>query len=142
MTTGLELIAMDDWIVSTLSSASDVTDIVGTRIFSEQMPKDVKFPYVIFNTMATNDALTQDQVTVLVMADYQIKGVDRASSYNTLAPLSAAIYAALHRQGGTVTDGYIHRCSRQRTIKYPEVRENVHYRHLGGMYRLWVEGAS
>src|SRR5260370_34414920 len=101
---GLELKVADEWLYTTLAGDDVLTDMLGNQdppgIFNETIPKDVTYPYIIWNLVIESDTITSRGDTLLVITDLAIKGVDRGPTYERLAPISQRLYQLLHQQSG------------------------------------------
>lgn len=148
-TQGLEAFAIDTYIYATLAADATLVGMLGSdplgggtdpEINVDTIPTTEVYPYVYAQLQSAADTLTVDGTIVLVRADYIIRAVDRAESYQAIAPIAARIFELLHQSSGATPDGQILKCIRQRPIHYPEITEAVSYRHMGGLYRFWVEG--
>lgn len=145
---GLELTTVDEWIYSTLAGDNTLVGYLGDGgsspggpgVFMDTIRDDTTYPYVIGNLMISMDTLTSSGDSLIVVADYTIKGVDRAVNYDVLAHMHQRMFQLLHNQSGTTADGRVLKCLRQRQVKYSRINETIQYRHLGGIYRFWVEG--
>lgn len=148
MSNGLELPAIDNFFYLTASADAALTALLGVAldpdvnpgVYVDTVPAETTYPYVLATMRATGDTLTSDGTIVLTRADYLIKGVDRAESYEGLRPIAQRLHQLFHQAEGVVADGLVLKCIRQQAIHYPEIHEDVSYRHLGGIYRFWVEG--
>jgi hypothetical protein len=86
-------------IMARLLAYSDLTDIVGTRIYSN-VPQGTTFPYVVVEFRSSDwsqqdDANLQHTVTVA--------GYSRTSSPSEAMQISEKTYAALNRQENSIT---------------------------------------
>jgi hypothetical protein len=146
--TGLELLVVDEFIYTRLTQdvgPGGLMTLVGNRegvdpeVYSDTIPGDVLYPYVIFTLQSTADTMTTEGTRVLTQATYMVKGVHRTESYAELGPVASRIDALLHKASGVVLDGRVLHSRRLQAVRYPEVTEAVSYRHLGGSYRFWTE---
>lgn len=144
---GLELDVVDEFIFKVLSEdagAGSIGELLvaagsdADAIYSDSVPSPVKYPYIIYQHSANTDTVTTDSVIVLVQAVYMVKVVHRTRTYDSIKPIYARMHALLHKASGTVVDGQVLHCRRERGIRYPEKSELVDYRHRGGTYRFWV----
>jgi hypothetical protein len=142
---GLEPLVVEEYIFTQLNVpalTSLVPDAPGqtlVEIYSDTVPPDVRFPYVIFQMQSNSDTMTTDGTRVLWVATYIVKAVGRTKSYIGLGPIASQIDILLHKQSGVVSDGTVLHSRRLQVVRYPEVTDGVNYRHLGGSYRFWTE---
>lgn len=145
---GLELDTIDEWVYATLLANTTLVGMLGDKadapegpgLFADTIRDNTTYPYVLWKMMSEADSLTSYGDTILVVADYNIQVVDRAETYDAIKPINKLVYTDLHQQSGTATDGVVRKCIRLRQVKYPSINETIQYRHLGGIYRFWVEG--
>lgn len=144
MTQGLEVDAAHQWVHGVLNGDSLLRSYLGNPsdgIFEAQIPRmpyEVKFPLIIHSDQANRDTITTESVRILTHSFILVKAMDRGDSYASLRPIVSRADVLLHRSSGTVTDGLIYHCRRESTIRYAETEGDNHYRHLGGLYHIWV----
>lgn len=141
MTTGAETTLIDQWIEATLSAASAVTDLVGTRIYADVAPPNIEYPFVVYQLQSPDDVRGVSSARILTSTLYVVKAVSIGTNFNALQPVVEAIDGVLHQASGPVTGGQVLACVRERPFRLVEVNEGNTYRHLGGEYRIQVQGA-
>lgn len=67
------------YIVDKLTASANVTAAVGTRIYSDQAPEGVLFPYVLFNLQSASDVRGVCTRRLLALALFQIKVISKGS---------------------------------------------------------------
>lgn len=135
---GDELTRIDEWLTTTLLAASSVTDVVGSRVYGELAPPSSTWPMVLFQHQASTDVMGSDQTRIMVDALYVVRGVHRAASFGgAVQDLADAITATLHRADGTVADGVVFACTRERPFRLVDTDDGgAQYRHAGGIFRI------
>lgn len=136
-----EVIRVNEWLYTVLAADSDVTDLVGTRIYDGLAPRGATYPVIIFNFLTGSDVMAVGSIRVMNSGLYQVKAVAQATSYADVSPVADAIDSALHRASGSVGDGAILACRREQPIVYIEQVNDLQYRHMGGLYRIQVQGS-
>lgn len=142
MNQGAELDATSTHIFTVITaSLSTLTPPPG--VFDSTVPDGARYPYVVFNHQANSDSEVSEGVIVVNQSTWLVKGVDRSESYDGLKPVRVLFHAALHRAFGSVgPDGQVLFGRRISSIRFPEVTDNVEYRHLGGLYLFITQGAQ
>jgi hypothetical protein len=132
------------WLYGKLSAASSITALVGTRIYPDETPEEPTTPYITISLQAPKDryAAGRSALTAHVMTDglYLIQAWDRAKTYDTVAPIAAALDAVLSQARGATTGGaYVADCRREVPVLMTE-REgaDVQWRRAGGLYLLTI----
>lgn len=140
---GAEPIVIERWLKTTLAASGAVTAIVGSganaRIYADTAPANSPFPLIVFGFMSASDVMEVGQTRFMGRATYLVRGIGQTRSKQALEALAAAIDAALHRQGGSVTGGVVLSCTREEPFSLAEQLDGVDYRHLGGLYRIAVQ---
>ena len=94
-------LATQKGVLAALKAATDVTDLVSTRIYDEP-PQDVVYPYLRFNTIQPNAFDTDTAEGALV--DISFEAHSRSASGRVEATqIAEAVKAALHRNETSVT---------------------------------------
>jgi hypothetical protein len=138
---GVESVVAEEWLVTRLAANPAIAVLVGDRIFVDSIPGrgNATFPLVFITGSPDPDLLLTGGVRVWTEGLYAVRGVARGQSYKEVAPLASAIDEALHNKSGSTADGTILGCLREQVMKMPESDNGVAYRHLGGLYRVWVQ---
>ena len=82
-----------------LSNYTDLTDIVGTRIFPEVAEQDSALPFVIYSVISNEPSDTHEGPSKLDIA--QVDVVMYNTDYSGLVDMGVAVRAALDRVTGT-----------------------------------------
>lgn len=137
MTTETQVAAA--WLYDTLSNDSEVTDLVDTRIYQDVAPQGSTTPYIVYQASGqANDLMVVGQIRVWSDGLWTVKVVDQSNSYASADAVYTKVDLALHRGDGTATGGIVHTATREQTFSYPEIDQGVHYKHIGGVYRIQV----
>jgi len=141
-----ELTAGDRWMYAVLAADATIQSYVGNpaRVYAEDAPPGAVFPYVILKLQAAQqDSYAMGNIRVLSTADYIVEAVGQGQSpdFIALEPIVSQIDALLHGNSGSNAAGVVAQCVRLRPWRYREIDdEGRHYAHLGGVYRLIVQG--
>ena len=82
-----------------LSNATDVTNIVGTKIFPETAPQGQATPYVVYSVVSNSPSDVKESGETIDVAQIEIFSVE--TTYAKAVTLGAAIREALDRKVGT-----------------------------------------
>lgn len=85
---------------TTLLAASDVTDLVSTRIYDEP-PTPVAYPFIRFGNITPNADDTDGSLGAEV--SFEIEAFTQTTGRVEATQIAEAVRAALHRQEGSVT---------------------------------------
>ncbi len=135
-----DLAAADKWLYATLSADATLIPLIAGRVYDGIAPSGTTLPYVVFNYQGGYDVRGNGPIRVMVSGVYLVKAVGQGSSFASLWPIVSRIDTLLHAQHGANADGEAW-AAREQPFKYLEIDEGVQYRHLGGLYRVWVQGA-
>lgn len=131
------------WIWSLLANDATLSPLIGAgsaaRIYHGVAPAGAALPYVIMQQLsAGNDLYVVGMARIWTDPLYLVKAVCKGSSTGPIEPIANRIDALLHKGSGTVTNGVIWTCKRERGHELPEVSDGVQYQNLGGEYRVTV----
>lgn len=135
---GLEPVEIvDPWLYQTFSADPTITSLVADRIASEGTFGPTGTPFITW-TMNGSRNITDSRGRGLWNESlYAIKVVGQGGSFNPIKPIAKRISELIDMVdnapapgGGFVTVRH------DRTIRYPEVDDNVSYRHLGAIWRI------
>lgn len=137
------------WLYTTLAADSAgagslgvlSTDITNRIYDSLADQAQTTYPLIVFAMQAARDDLKLVNAR-RVWAEYlfQVKVIGKNHSYAALTDLASRIDTLIDRGSGNPTGGKVLLCTRERTLRYPEMRDNgVVFRHLGGLYQIIVQ---
>jgi len=128
---------VEQWLFSVLTGDTALAAAIGARVYVGAAPNTATFPLVIFAQISPGDDLRGvGPVRVWGEPLYVVKAVGQGQSVQSLAPLADRIDAVLHAVSGTVSDGRIHFCERERGFRRTEVIGDQFFQHLGGEHRV------
>ena len=134
----VEIAAVAEFLYDTLSA-----DAVGVanRVYEDLAPRGTATPFVVFQSyLPGRDLMVVGTNRVFVDGLWIVKAVTKGLSYQPLITIADSIDQALHgEQFETKTDGYVLGCVRDQVLRYPELNDGIEWRHLGGIYRIWVQ---
>ena len=134
-----ELVIADTWLVATLSGDATIAAAATGGVHDGNAPQGTAAPYVIIAYQSGSDVVGLGGRRVLTNPLYLVKVVGQAESYADLQPIANRVDQLLHAATGTAAGGRVLSCVRETPVKYPETKNGIPYRHLGGLYRLQVQ---
>ena len=124
----------ENWLFLTLAAA-----IPTVIAYSTIAPEGVAQPFIVYSQQSPSDLMGVGPARIWASFLYLVKVSGQINSYLPLKATADAIDTALHGASGTVADGAILDCIRERPFSLVEVTNGVEWRHLGGLYRLKVQ---
>lgn len=124
-----------------LSSDPTLNPLIGAgqaaRVYNGVAPAGTNPPYVIMQLLSGGtDLMAVGAIRIWSDALWLIKVVVKGTSSGPIEPIVNRIDALLHAASGTVTNGVIWECVRERPFELPTVEDGVSYLQLGGEYRI------
>jgi hypothetical protein len=133
------------WVSQTMAADSALVAAAAGGIFREYAPLDTVAPFVIVSQQAGTDVLTANAVRLFVSLLVQIKALGpsgQGGSYGiliTIADRIDALFKSVRSFG--LSSGGVLDCYREQTIAYGELVNGQPWSHLGGLYRIELQGA-
>lgn len=137
------------WLRTTLAAETDVTDLVGTRIYDTEAPQSPTYPFVVFSMQAAADRKRPGaNGRMMSRALWLVKAVTQGSAESGYAAADAlynAVDAALVATTGNLTisgqEYAIQSCFRTQPVRGMETEKSVRYCYVGGIYRVLVHAS-
>lgn len=130
----------DQWLYSTLAADATLTAAVSTRFYADEAPDKAAFPFVQWNLLSSVDVRGQGPNSIMLNCLYLVKAVGKTRSYGDLLPITKRVRELIDGKGGdTLAGDHIFSCSREEGFRLPEYLNGVSYRHLGAVYRIFVQ---
>lgn len=147
VSTGDEVWVAAEWIYQTLTA--DVvpgglvppTSPLVTGIFADMAPRDQPFPYITYTLQSAPATLGVGADTIWVDCLYQVQVVNNDWSLGPVHAINKRFHLLLHKKSGSVADGIVHDCVRERVVTRVDAVEGVTHRYYGGLYRLHVQSS-
>jgi len=137
-----ELVRASAWLYTQLGMLPG-----GALIYDGVAPLTSPFPYVIVQVQSPGaDMMGVGTARIWATPLFLVKAIDKTRSWSTLTALADAIDNRLHgstgNTGATSTDARILACVREQPFSLIEESEGDMFRHLGGTYRVIIQGNS
>lgn len=134
----LEILRVDQWLYTLLAGDAALRNWVGDRVYAYIAPPDAAFPFIVFSHQAGYDVRGVGPARIMTSLVYQVKVVGRGTSFAPFKAIADRIDQILQGASGSVVDGFILMCVRERPIAYVETEKGAQYCHLGGLYRIFA----
>lgn len=128
--------AAANWLYTRLAASEALTVAAPGGIWEAPAPLDVDSPHVAIQLLDAADTTALGASRVLTAARFVVRIVARDVPLSGLVAAAAAIDDTIHGHTGTVTDGTILGCVRERPFQLTEHVDGSTWRHLGGIYRI------
>lgn len=141
----VETVAADQWLFGALSGDASLSALVGGRVYGHVAPQGAQMPFVLFQQQAAGaDVRGVGPARIMANLLYVVRIVAESSSFGGSVQTAAGrIDAVLQAASGTVLAGTVLACVRERPFAMTETDEDGRqYRHLGGIYRMFVQGSG
>lgn len=143
----IETVRVEQWLYGLLSGdtgAGGVSTLVGGRIYAYIAPERSAFPLVVYSRQAGHDVAGVGPVRIMAREVYQVKVIGKAATvaFGAIKPIADRIDTLLQGASGSVVDGSILSCVREQGVSYVESSGSDTYSHLGGLYRIQVQGVE
>lgn len=144
-----ESVRVDAWIKQTLTADTgagglfDPATAVGqgarvSGVWSEKIPPAELLPAIRMSDLSPSDVNSVNGYRILVVGVFLVAVVGRTDDWGDLVAAADRLDTLLHRATGSFDGVTIESCVRQSPFRLPEDDGDVHYRHLGGTYRVQV----
>lgn len=138
-----ETTAAARWIYQTLSADAALRALAGGRIFSYRVPEGSAYPCVVFQLQTPQlDSRAIGDVRLASRLVLAIKTIGQGADFIAIQPIAARIDELIEAGSGSTVDGVVVCCVRDMPLEYLESSDaGIDYAHLGGLYRLTVQGS-
>jgi hypothetical protein len=123
-----------------LVSAPAVTAITDD-IFVDLAPPEQPYPFVVISLQSSTDTYGVGPTRIFTDCEVLVRGYMGVDSYEPLSPLADAIDAAMSTVTASTTAGVVLSARRIRPYAQLEEYEAGEVRALGGLYRIFAQGA-
>lgn len=126
------------WLATTLKNDEELIALINKRVFHGYVPAGTQYPYVVFQMLSPgNDLMGLGATRIWANPLYLIKAVTKGNETSNIEPVVNRIDQLLHAKSGTVTNGVIWECVRERPFDLPEVLDGgTVFMNLGAEYRI------
>jgi hypothetical protein len=137
-----ELAAGAKWIYGVLTTDATLQGYIGAtaRVYDTLAPENATMPFVTFQYQGGYDVRTNGPARIWASTVWLVKAIGTGSTFATLQTIAGRVDALLTGKYGSNTAGQVW-CVREQPFQLLEVDAGVQYRHVGGLYRLWIREA-
>lgn len=144
MTVGAEDMIVAGWLTSVLGGDATLQGLLGTQgVWDGPAPDNALYPLLRIDAQSPG-YMVRGVGAVEVMADslWLIRGIYEGTSYLPLKPIAERVHSLLHGAvAQVVTDGTIEAVARESIFRQRVSDAGKEFRHLGGIYRIYVQGS-
>ena len=135
---GLEPVEIiDPWLYATFSGDAEIVSHVKTRITDGAALGPTATPFITWTMNSSRDIQKSNGDTLWNESLYLIKVVGQGASYKPLVPIAKRMNTLLDmRTNVPGPNGGVLTIRRDRLVRYPELDDNIQYRHLGAIWRI------
>lgn len=130
---------VETWLYGLFAGDATMHGYTADRWHNGVAPEGTQSPYGIFAYHAGHDVRGVGPARIMSSTVYQVKIVATRENYANQRLAASRIDALLQAASGTTAAGRILACVRESEVNYKEVSNGVEYRHLGGLYRIYVQ---
>ncbi len=133
------------WASTTMQNDSALMAVAIGGIYREYAPVDTVAPFALVSQQAGTDVLTANAVRLFAHIFLQIKMIGPSGPGGNYAALVTgadridALFKSVRSVG--LSSGGVLACYREQTIAYGELVNQQPWSHLGGLYRIELQGA-
>jgi hypothetical protein len=142
MSTGNELTIAEQWIEGTIRNDPIMQTLCGNpvRVYNDEVPVNTVYPFVVYSVHDNSDVVTINTARVMVAAAYLIKAIAVGPNWPTdLMSSAAQIDVLMNAILQPVTGGIVHGSRRASEYRLVEQVEGKLFRHMGGIYQMWLQ---
>lgn len=89
------------WIKSTLLADTALVALIAARLYRDEAPEGTPHPFVVMQQIDAVPVQNAFKDRLMDGERWQIKAVNKATSYTTVNSIAARVEAALHKQRGS-----------------------------------------
>jgi hypothetical protein len=137
-----ELTLAEQWIETTLANDPTMKTLCGdpVRVFNDEVPVNTVYPFVVYSVHDNADVIVIGDARVMVTASYLIKAIAVGNNWPPdLMSSAARIDALMNGILQPVTGGIVHGSRRSSEYRLVEQVEGKLFRHMGGIYQMWLQ---
>jgi hypothetical protein len=137
-----ELSIAEEWIETTIENDPVMQSLCGNpvRVFNEEVPVNTLYPFVVYSVHDNRDLIVIGDARVMATAAYLIKAIAVGPDWpSDLMSAAAQIDVLMNAILQPVTGGIVHGSRRSSEYRLVEQVEGKLFRHMGGIYEMWLQ---
>jgi len=139
---GIEQQVAGDWLYDTLSGDSIIAAEAVGGVWDGPATSTTPYPILRFDLQSALTVRGNSFFEIMQNMIWLVRMVGAGGSYVPLEPGAQQIQSLLHGVSAVpVTDGIIESSAREQTFRQSRVDGGREFRHLGGLYRIYVQGS-
>lgn len=136
--------AAERWLYAVLTGDGTLAGLVGTRVYFDSIPQDAAMPLIYVTQSSGRDLAGTGPNIYATRFAYAVRAVDETPPgglTTALVNVADRLHTVLHAASGSNVDGAVMACVREQPFSMTERDPSTGrpYRHLGGIYRMWVQ---
>lgn len=128
------------WLTGKLVGDSQLSALVGGRIYPYKAPQGSAMPYLTWAFVAGEDVRVLGPARLWTNALYQILAYTNGLFADVRA-VASRVDDLLSSASGSASGGYVYTCLRERALESVDDSQGVDYPRAGGEYRITVQAA-
>lgn len=139
---GIEDDVAAGWLTSVLEGDSQLAGLAPGGVWDGPANEGTLMPFIRFDMQTARVVRGIGTIEIEVNSLWLVRAVCEGTTYLPLAPVVRRIHSLLHGVAvQTVSDGTIHVCVREDPFRQPSIEGGRQTRHLGAIYRIFVQGS-
>lgn len=135
-----EIVTAESWLYNKLHGDGTLLALCTGGVFTWPVPAEYTQPYVLYQLQSGVDIRGMGPLRIGVNGLWLVRAVFEQPSFGgNLKTAADRIDTLLHAASGTATGGTVWACVREQPFQLVEPASGRQFRHLGGIYRLWVQ---
>lgn len=142
MTLATPRLIADQFLMSTIGSDATITSLVSTRTFADVAPHGTQYPLIVFRYISqSQDNMAAGGIRYMSTMTYVVEAIGQTETFGSIEAIAERFHTLIDFKEGTVSRGQIVSCVRTSPFSLSEVDSatGLHYRRLGGTYRIQVQ---
>ncbi len=123
------------WIVATIRADDDID----VEVYDDPAPAEATYPFLVIRYLGGATLINNGATIVWDDLLFHVEAYSDLNDFVVLAPITAEVRGALHKQFGVTSDARVVSCIHEIPTKSREVADNVSLLRVGGQYRVKVQ---
>ncbi|MBP8291937.1 MAG: hypothetical protein KAX65_04140 [Caldilineaceae bacterium] len=135
-----EIVTAETWLYTKLHGDATLLALVPGGVYTWPVPATYSGQYVLYQMQSGVDIRGVGPSRLGVNGLWLVRVVAEALSFGgNLQTAANRLDVLLQAASGTATGGTVWSCVREQPFQLVELANGRQFRHLGGIYRLWVQ---
>lgn len=135
-----EIVTAERWLYGKLKNDATLTGLASGGVYTWPVPAGITLPYVLYQNQTGTDIRGTGATRIGVNGLWIVRAIAETYSFGgNLQSAADRIDALLHGKASAVTGGVVWACVRTEPFQLVEMADGRQFRHLGGIYRIYVQ---